>query len=164
MRRLLMVLALALALVGLAHGETPGSSDMAYEEAGGVWTLPAASLSGADAFGAQAGKPALIVLFQPDCPWCQAQFRDAEIARQAKPGLHVLAVSLKGGRRDLIHELRRARTTIPAYKSSPALLEAFGRPVGTPRVFLISSRGEVLQERRGRQTAEALLAMIAEAE
>ena len=115
---------------------------------------------GAPDFDNAAGQSAILILFQPQCPWCHAQFREAERFSKAHPGALVLAVSLSGSRRDLISELRSARTSLPAWRSSPALIDALGRPEGTPRTFVISENGEIVAAARGLQSADALLRLI----
>ena len=126
----------------------------------GVFDLPAQGLRSASDFGQYAGQETLLILFQPDCPWCLIQFREASAFAETHVDVQVVAISLRGSRRDLVAELRRARAGFPAYRSSPALLDALGRPEETPRIYLINSDGEVVAERRGMQDRDALAALV----
>ena len=126
----------------------------------GVYALSATPLKGAPDLSSHAGQAGLLILFQPDCPWCHAQFKRAQSFAASHPDIPVLAVSLRGGRRDLLDELRRARTKLPAYRSSPALIDALGNPEGTPRVFALSAEGEVMARARGLQEADELAVLL----
>lgn len=132
-------------------------------EVQGVYAQTAQPLSGAPDFHTFAGHMTLIVTFQPDCPWCKIQFDDlAAFHAEDAPWLQVAAVSLRGNRRDLVHELRQARTEFSAYRSSQGLLDALHFTPGTPCVYLVSPDGELIGFRRGRQTREQLREMLSE--
>lgn len=119
--------------------------------AGGIYSAPATPLRQAPELESYAGGPAILILFQPDCAWCLKQFREAEAFVRQQPDIPVLAISLTGRRSALIGELRKARTHLPAYRSSPALLAQLGSPEGTPRTYLLSSDGTVRAAARGLQ-------------
>lgn len=135
----------------VARGQAPQS---------GFFDLPATPLRGADAFKLNGEQNTLVILFQPECPWCVIQFREADKLRELAPDVSIIGMSLKGSRRDLVHELRKARTKTPSYISSPGILAALNHPDSTPRIYLVSDTGDILAARRGKQNADALLALL----
>ena len=126
----------------------------------GIYSAPATALRGAAPLETYAGGPSVVILFQPHCAWCQVQFRAAGVFSETYPDVPVVAVSLKGRRADLIEELRKARTDIPAYRSSPALLDQLGDPAGTPRVYVLAPDGSVSAWARGAQSEAELEALV----
>jgi hypothetical protein len=147
-----------LALLCLALGDGPAlaQDQGANARFGSVFALPADPLRGAVPFSSYVGRPALIVLFQPNCPYCLVQFREAQAFARQRPDIIVVSVALRGRASDLVSELRCARSTLPAYSASPALLSALGAPEGTPRVYVVTPRGRVIAQARGLQNQEAL--------
>ena len=160
MRVLGLLFVLLCAPFSMAYAEQSAADPSAALAAEGIYSLPATGIRGAGAFSDNAGRTSVIILFQPDCPWCHAQFKRAEAFAAQYPNVSVLAVSLRGTRRDLLDELRRARTKLPAYRSSPALIEALGSPEGTPRVFVLSADGALVAQARGMQEADELAALL----
>nr|WP_321440563.1 hypothetical protein [uncultured Hyphomonas sp.] len=133
-------------------------------ETSGVYHAPATALRGAPPLEAYAGGSSVVILFQPHCPWCLKQFREAEAFAEARPDVPILAASLKGSRADLISELNRAHTDLPAYRSSPALLQQLGEPEGTPRIYVLNADGTITAVARGLQDIHALEALVSSSE
>ena len=150
----------ALAVSSTASAERVSDTPQTQASQSDFFDLPATPLRGADAFNLNGGQDTLVILFQPECPWCVIQFREADKLRAQNPDISIIGLSLKGSRRDLVHELRKARTQTPAYMSSPGILAALAHPDSTPRVYLVSSTGEVRGVRRGKQDAKALMHLI----
>lgn len=150
-RRALLRLSLGagcLAATGTAQAEKSAPT--------GLYSLSAQPLRDAPALSDFQGKPAIAILFQPHCPFCLLQFREAQEFGAARPDLNVFALSLRGRTRDLLAEIRRAKANVPAFKSSPELIEALGRPEGTPRVYAIDANGKVTAYAKGLQKQPAL--------
>lgn len=126
----------------------------------GLYGLPATPLQGADDLAGLSGKPTVIVLFQPDCPWCLLQFKESNKVLADQPDAQIVAVSLRGSRSALLNELRKGRAQVPAYRGSPALIKALGDPEGTPRTYVISANGTLLAQGRGLQKADKLAMVL----
>ena len=160
MRRLAgLLLALGLVLApgqGLAAADAPDA-----QQAAGLFALPATPLRAAPPFSDLAGRRTLVILFQPECAWCEIQFRHAASFADAHPEIAVVAVSLRGTRRDLVAELHEAGTDLAAYRGSPALMRALGQPAGTPRVYMVAENGKLVAAARGAQPPKALAALAA---
>ncbi len=150
-----LLAALAVLWSGIA-GATPQET-----AAAGIFDQPATPLAGAPAFAAQAGTPGVIILFQPDCPWCERQFRAALELADVTPEIRIIALGIRGRRMDLVRELRRFRADVPAYLASPALLDLLGRPEGTPRLYVVDDTGRIVSTAAGYQDPEALAALLA---
>ena len=127
---------------GAAHAEPVVPSD-------GLFAQPAQALRDAPDFATHIGEPAIVILFQPECAWCQIQFKESAALIQDRPDINIVAISLKGTRRDLLKELRSASADLPAYRSSPAVLEALLNPKTTPLVYLVDSKGALRYAGRG---------------
>lgn len=130
----------------------------------GVFEQAAKPLAGAPAFDEHSGKVGLLVLFQPECPWCVRQFDAAGVLTNDRPDIVVVAVGLHGRRMELIRELRRARTQLPAYLASPELLESLGKPDGTPRLYVVDRHGRIVAWAAGYHDPAQLAYLIAAAE
>ena len=142
-------------------GSTFTAAGADQSEAVGIYALHATPLNNAPEFETLADETTLIILFQPDCPWCGFQFRDAEAFRRNRaPFVQLAAVSRNGSLPDLLNELRKYQTDIPAWQSSPELLEALGETPGTPCVYLVRPEGEVARHRCGRQTSDELVRFL----
>jgi thiol-disulfide isomerase/thioredoxin len=126
-----------------------------------VFALRAFALPGAPNWMHHSHSPALLVLFQPDCPFCERQFRQVEQFAARRPAVRVLAVALHGTPQALMFELRRAKATVPAYRASPELLRRLGNPATTPQVFLVDAGGHVIWQKRGLQLFDALESALA---
>jgi len=126
----------------------------------GFFTQDVSPLKNAPSFESYSNHKALVILFQPDCPWCILQFREADKLKAEAASTQILGVSLRGSRKNLLKEVRQARTKIPTYKSSPALLKKLNTPDSTPRVYVISEKGNVISSARGLRSVKQLKAMI----
>ena len=71
----------------------------------------------------------------------------------------MIFLSIRGEPQALLHELRRARVTLPAYRSSPVLLAALGEPDATPRTFALNITGEIIAMAMGIRTDLQLAAL-----
>ena len=129
----------------------------------GVFEQAAKPLAGAPAFDEHAGTVGLMVLFQPECPWCVRQFDAAGKLANDRPDIAVIAVGLRGRRMELIRELRRARAQLPAYLASPELLETLGKPEGTPRLYVFDRHGRIVAWAAGYHDPAQLAYLIASA-
>lgn len=129
----------------------------------GVFGQAAKPLAGAPAFDEHAGKVGLLVLFQPECPWCVRQFDAAGMLANDRPDIAVVAIGLRGRRMELIRELRRARAQLPAYLASPELLETLGKPDGTPRLYVVDRQGRIVGWAAGYHDREQLAYLVAAA-
>ena len=129
----------------------------------GVFEQAAKPLAGAPAFDEHAGTIGLLVLFQPECPWCVRQFDAAGKLADDQPDITVVAVGLRGRRMELIRELRRARAQLPAYLASPQLLETLGKPDGTPRLYVVNRHGRIVAWAAGYHDPAQLAYLIASA-
>ncbi len=154
--RWVVSLALIAATCAVASADSPPTRDGVDRPPSGVFALPAEALTADVPFSELEGAPALLVLFQPACGHCLVQLRRASAFAAEHPEVTVVAISLRGRAPDLVAELRRSKAQLPAYKASPALLEALGSPEGTPRVYSISSSGDLQAEARGVQDGAAL--------
>jgi len=128
----------------------------------GFFSYPAQPLIDAPPFSHHTGRPALVVLFQPECPHCLNQFRAAQSFANAHPQIAVVCLSIRGEPQDLLRELRRARIKLPAYRSSPALLAALNRPETTPQTYAVNAAGAVVAVARGTRSAAQLAALVAD--
>ena len=127
----------------------------------GLYALPATPLNNAPEFETLADEMTLVILFQPGCPWCAFQFRDAEaFKRDRAPFIQLSAVSRNGSLSELLTELNKYGTSIPAWQSSPELLEALGQTPGTPCVYLVRPEGVVARHRCGRLTEDELVRFL----
>ena len=97
-----------------------------------------------------AGKPLLMVFFQPECNWCLRQFRTIRtLTESCNSGFATIAVGVHGNRQELKKELRRLRADVPAYQSSPILLESVGSIEATPLILVGDSEGLFVDWMRG---------------
>ena len=129
----------------------------------GVFEQAAKPLAGAPSFDQHAGTIGLLVLFQPECPWCVRQFDAAGKLANDRPDIAVIAVGLRGRRLELIRELRRARAQLPSYLASPELLETLGKPDGTPRLYVVDRHGRIVAWSAGYHDPAELAYLIAAA-
>jgi hypothetical protein len=126
----------------------------------GIYDEAARPLLDAPPFAEFDGHITLIILFQPDCPWCVRQVKAAEELQSLAPFLKMALVSLTGRREPLVREVLKANTEIPAYQGSPELLKALRYTPGTPCVYLITPDGRLVAYRRGKQSTEDLYNML----
>ena len=110
------------------------------------------------------GKPALVILFQPNCGYCKAQMRNVQAFVGQNRKYQTFAVSEYGSKRALERMLRQGNIDIPAYKSSPSLLRFLGNPRGSPHTFLIDRYGRVIIAARGTQTIAQITTFVRLAE
>ena len=158
---LLMLMPSALAADGQAAEVQSGDSrDFEAVVLPSIYENAARPLLAAPPFSEFAGHITLIILFQPDCPWCVRQVKAAEDLQPLAPFLKMALVSLTGRKDPLIHEVLKARTEIPAYQGSPDLLKALRNTPGTPCVYLITPDGRLVAYRRGKQSTEDLYNML----
>lgn len=108
-----------------------------------------------------AGKPVVMLFFQPDCSWCLRQVRTLnELSGQCPGQFQALAIGVNGDRRQLKAELRRLRPDFPAFQASPALLEDIGGVPATPFSLLGDDQGSVQGWLRGYIPADKLVASL----
>lgn len=121
-----------------------------------VFSQPATPLRDSPTLNTLFGKPALVVLFQPNCGHCRVQMRNTVNFVKMNPHLQTFAVSEYGSRDALERALNLGGVDIPAYRSSPHLLNVLGKPRGAPRTFLLDSYGRVVLATKGTQNLRQL--------
>ncbi len=105
-----------------------------------------------------AGKPVVLLLFQPDCNWCLRQARVAgELTQSCTAGFETVLIGFRGNRSQLRKELRRLDQSFPAYQASPELLDAVGNPQTTPVMLLGDEDGRFVSWIRGFLPADEFL-------
>ncbi|WP_444896851.1 TlpA family protein disulfide reductase [Microbulbifer sp. SSSA005] len=124
----------------------------ATEAAISLYDFELRSLAGPERINLQQfkGKPSLILLVEPDCPWCFRQVRTlnrltSECSQQFQP----IALGINGSRKALLTEYRKLRPEFPMLQASTQLQQVLGETPGTPFSFLIASNGEPLSWLRG---------------
>ena len=115
----------------------------------GIYALAAPPISGARPFSEYAGRYTIVMLFQPHCGFCRAQYRQMEALLHKHSHLQIAAIGIKGNSRDLSAEVRKAQTQIPSYVGSPELVKALGGPRATPIIYLINQNGQAVYVKRG---------------
>ncbi|MAI90186.1 hypothetical protein [Ponticaulis sp.] len=141
----------ASASIGFADDAGPQS------RAEGIYALPATPLNNAPDFETLSGNITLLVLFQPNCPWCELQFRTLEDFKQNRASwLQVAAVSRSGSLSALLRELDDYDIEFPAYQSSEELLRGLVFTPGTPCLYLIGPEGGLGQTACGRLSSDEL--------
>ncbi|MFS1524134.1 TlpA family protein disulfide reductase [Microbulbifer sp. 2304DJ12-6] len=108
------------------------------------------------------GQPAVMVFFEPECPWCFRQVRVLNRLLAQCPGqFQPLAVGTNGSRRALMAEYRRLRPDFPAFQISSALLDRVGTIPATPFTLLIDRHGAPAGWLRGFMPQEKLTPVLA---
>ncbi len=110
-----------------------------------------------------AGKPVLMLFFQPDCTWCLRQVKTInELGRQCD-AFSAMAIGVLGTRSELRTELRRLRPAFPAYQASPRLLESLGEVETTPLMLFGDADGRFVTWWRGYAPEDKLVEFMGSA-
>ncbi len=108
-----------------------------------------------------AGRPSLMMLFEPDCSWCRRQGQVLEtIQRSCSGRVQVLAVGVRGARAALTAEARRHGGGFPVYQASPAFQALTGDLPATPITLLLDEQLQPLGVLRGFQDRAQLKPVI----
>ena len=124
------------------------------------------SLAGPEVHSLQAyaGKPVVLLFFQPECNWCLRQVRSLnELKRECDDGFNAVLVGVRGTRSELRTELRRLKPDFAAYQASPSLLEAIGGVETTPLMLVGDAEGRFVTWMRGFIPEDEFLASLSEA-
>ena len=151
-RALLLVLCLlAFAGDGFVHAAEPSPSLLEFE----LRSLDEPEVHSLTRF---AGKPLLMLFFEPDCNWCLRQVRAVnKLSTTCDGDFAAIAVGTGGSRAELKRELRRSRPAFPAYQVSPRLFDALGGIEATPLILVGGADGAFVTHVRGYTPAESLL-------
>jgi len=96
------------------------------------------------------GKPSLMVLVEPDCPWCFRQVRALNrLTHKCSQQFQPLALGINGSRKALLAEYRKLRPEFPTLQANRQLLQALGDIPGTPFSLLVAPNGKPLRWLRG---------------
>ena len=148
---------LLLAVAGPAAAEDASASLLGFE----LRSLEAPEYHSLERYR---GKPVLMVFFQPDCTWCQRQFRAInELAETCDYAFEAMAVGFRGNRGELRKELRRLRPEFPAYQASPALMDSIGSIDATPLILIGDSSGKLVTWLRGYIPSDELVVSLQQA-
>ncbi len=121
------------------------------------------SLSGKDRQSMQqfAGKPVVLMYFEPQCSWCFRQVRTLNQLQEKCSGrFQPVAVGINGSRKDLLTEVRRLRPEFPAFLISAQLKSKIGEIAGTPYTLLSDEYGHPVSNLRGYIPSERLQSLL----
>jgi hypothetical protein len=109
-----------------------------------------------------AGRPSLLMLFEPDCGWCRRQGQVLEAIQRSCGGrVQVLAVGVRGARAALAAEARRRGGGFPVYQASPAFQALTGDLPATPITLLLDEQLQPLGALRGFRDEQQLAPIVA---
>ncbi len=93
-----------------------------------------------------------IVVFQPHCAWCLAQFRLMnKLAKQDNLKGNYIAVGINGKRQDLLREYARSHSKLPAFKSTPNFYRTAKLDKATPVILVLNKQGQIIKKLKGYQ-------------
>ncbi|WP_444901285.1 TlpA family protein disulfide reductase [Microbulbifer sp. SSSA007] len=110
------------------------------------------SLAGSERINLQhfKDKPSLMVLVEPDCPWCFRQVRALNwLTHLCSQQFQPLALGINGSRKALLAEYRKLRPEFPMFQANRKIQQVLGETPGTPFSFLIAPNGKPLRWLRG---------------
>lgn len=103
------------------------------------------------------GTPVVMVLFEPDCPWCFKQVKSmnrhySACGQQFQP----LAIGVNGNRKKLKQEVQRFGAKFPSLQASTQFLQKLGNIPGTPLMLVVDENGNYSGHYRGYQNDDKL--------
>ncbi|MGM0411876.1 MAG: TlpA family protein disulfide reductase [Pseudomonadota bacterium] len=106
--------------------------------------------------------PALVVLFEPRCPWCVRQLRAVDRLTTACPeAIRAVGVGIHGDRPGYRRVLRAAEVELPAVGGSEGLVAAVGEVPATPWTLFVNEEDRVTHRLRGYVRLPDLLPWLA---
>lgn len=102
-------------------------------------------------------KPSLMVLVEPDCPWCFRQVRALNrLMHKCSQQFQPIGLGINGSRKALLAEYRKLRPEFPTLQANRQLLQVLGDIPGTPFNLLVAPNGKPLHWLRGYIPGEKL--------
>lgn len=103
------------------------------------------------------GQSAVLMFFEPECPWCVKQAAVLKKLHQQCPGhLQPVALGVNGNQLALKRALFRLNFPFEAYRAPMELVRDMGGIPATPILLLLDSKGQLIKGYRG-LTGEAEL-------
>lgn len=106
-------------------------------------------------------QPQLMMLFAPDCRWCDKQMQHMQqLATQCSQWQFSL-LGVNGSSKQLNRVLRQQQVALNAYLADAALLRQLGGVSATPVTLLLDREHKVLGQVQGYQSADRLQQLAA---
>lgn len=135
----------------LAGGTAYGQSLLDYEQL---------SLDGQGAQNLRtlAGKPSLILFFEPDCPWCYKQTKVFNrLYAACHEHLNVVGLGVNGKQSALKKEAWRLKARFPLFMAGHGLVKAMGGVSATPLTLVLNQKGALQSHAQGYLSAKKLI-------
>lgn len=87
----------------------------------------------------------ILLFFQPNCRWCERQAKVLAKLQASCSSLKVDAIGMFASYQGLRRSISKSRLVLPAYQSSPELLQVLPKVAATPVMFLLNKKGQLLQ-------------------
>lgn len=107
-------------------------------------------------------QPVLIMLFQPECPYCGRQVTAIQELREECPDFTPIAVGVNGSRQRLRQELAELDPEFAAYEASGDMNRDLGDIDGTPVMLLTDQNGLYQTHLFGYQNLDVLRQVMQE--
>ena len=96
------------------------------------------------------GHPAVLMFFEPECPWCVKQANTLKKLRQdCHQSIHLIALGVNADNLALKRALFRLNFPFEAYRAPLELLKEMGGIPATPILLLLNTKGELTKGYRG---------------
>lgn len=93
--------------------------------------------------------PLIVIVFEPECPWCLKQFKAYEkLKSDCQDSLQVVAVGV-GYRKGLKEMVRKAQISFPAAEATPTFIRLIGQPKATPFSLILDENGGLITSLQG---------------
>ena len=129
----------------------------------GIFALSLKSLQKPEtiSFARYKNKQIIISFFEPECSWCYRQILALDkLQKKCGNNILVILMGIHGTRQELQHDLRRAKTNMPAYEANQALLNFTGDIAATPITFFLNTHGDITHTLRGYSSDNAALNQV----
>ncbi len=95
-------------------------------------------------------KPKVVVIYQPNCQWCEKQISDlAKFQHRCEGSFNTILVGSRGNKRKLTSELKRFDGDFPAFAGSREFLRKIGGVLATPITLFFNQKGKLIGKKRG---------------
>ncbi|MGN0920099.1 MAG: peroxiredoxin family protein [Cellvibrio sp.] len=105
--------------------------------------------------------PLVVMFFKPDCKFCKTQSRVMQRIQAQCSAVSFELVGLGARRADLVREVRRYGTSLPAWEASAQFLRLAGNMETTPRTWILPSPEARIVKIRGMMDEPALRRLVA---
>ena len=108
--------------------------------------------------GHDSSRPQIIMLYQPDCPWCKKQSKVlSKLVAECSDSLDISLLGHNGTRHTLKRELKHYPKNLSAYLSDTAFLRSIGGAKASPTTLFYDEVGHLIAKQRGQIPEEKLI-------